>query len=168
MGPARQNRQESIGASKENQYSHREKEKECRKYQQKNENTAERFETRLKSLISGELLQEGGHLLWVRRPLRQRFHGELAQRAEHQEGIFLQDVREACSVLWSLQGICILAQVEKLSLITQQRSLGKVLVLVPPQELACCPEFVIKPPNTPFAFGLALMRNLQLSVMSDE
>lgn len=69
-------------------------------------------------MLKTELVQENRHLLWVWRSISKRFHGELAQRAEHQESIFLQDVRETCSVLWSLQGICILTQLKKVSLIT--------------------------------------------------
>lgn len=69
-----------------------------------------------------ELLQKKGHLLWVRRSISQRFHGELAQRAEHQESIFLQDVGEACGVLWPLQGFCILKQWKKVSPTTQKEA----------------------------------------------
>ena len=50
------------------------------------------------------------HALWVWRSISKRFHGEFAQRAEHQEGIFLQDMREACSAVGSLQSLSILRQ----------------------------------------------------------
>lgn len=51
---------------------------------------------------------EKKHLLWVWGSVSKRFHGEFAQRAEHQEGIFLQDVGEAGSAVGSLQGLSIL------------------------------------------------------------
>jgi len=46
--------------------------------------------------------------LGVRRALGQRLHGELAQRAEHQEGVFLQDVGEAGGAVRPLQRLGIL------------------------------------------------------------
>lgn len=49
-------------------------------------------------------------LLWVWGPVSEGLHGELAQRAEHQEGIFLQDVREAGGAVGALQGLGVLTQ----------------------------------------------------------
>lgn len=65
------------------------------------------------------LVHNKRHLLWVWRSISERLHGELAQRAEHQESVFLQDVGEACGVVWSLQGICILAQLKEVSYHTE-------------------------------------------------
>ena len=46
--------------------------------------------------------------LWVRGSVCQGLHGELAEGAEDQEGVFLQDVGETSSVLATLHRLCIL------------------------------------------------------------
>lgn len=51
----------------------------------------------------------GGDLLWVRGSVCEGLHGELAERAEHQEGVFLQDVGEAGGAVGALQGLGILS-----------------------------------------------------------
>lgn len=54
-------------------------------------------------------------LLWVWRSISERLHGEFTQRAEHQKGVFLQDVREPSGVVGSLQGLGVLGQDKKLN-----------------------------------------------------
>lgn len=53
--------------------------------------------------------------LWVWRAISKGLHGKLTQRAEHQKCIFLQDVREASSVVGSLQGLSILRQMKRVN-----------------------------------------------------
>lgn len=48
------------------------------------------------------------HSLWVRGSFSQRLHGEFAERAENQEGVFLQDVGEPGGTVGSLQSVSIL------------------------------------------------------------
>lgn len=48
-------------------------------------------------------------LLWVWGSVREWLHGEFAQRAEHQEGVFLQNVGEASGAVGPLQGLGILS-----------------------------------------------------------
>lgn len=56
------------------------------------------------------------HSLWVWWSISKGLHGEFAQRAEHQKGVFLQNVRESGSIVGSLQGLSILRQMNKVSL----------------------------------------------------
>lgn len=65
------------------------------------------------------------NLLWVWRSISEGLHGEFAQRAEHQKGIFLQDVRETGGIVGSLQGLSILRQMKKVKsyFLCQQQSL---------------------------------------------
>lgn len=55
------------------------------------------------------------HALWVWRSVSQRFHGQFAQRAKHQEGIFLQDVREAGGAVRTLQSLSVLEKAKTVS-----------------------------------------------------
>lgn len=56
------------------------------------------------------------HLLWVWGSISKGLHGEFAQRAEHQKGIFLQNVRKTCSTVGSLQSLSVLTQMKEDSL----------------------------------------------------
>lgn len=48
--------------------------------------------------------------LGVWRSVSKRLHGEFAQRAKHQEGVFLQDVREAGGAVRTLQSFSVLEE----------------------------------------------------------
>ena len=51
-----------------------------------------------------------GNVLGVWGSVGQRLHGELAEGAEHQEGVLLEDVGEPDGGLAPLQGLCVLGE----------------------------------------------------------
>ena len=71
------------------------------------------------------LSYEKKNSLWVRRSISEWLHGEFAQRAKHQKGVLLQDVRESSSVVGALQGLSILRQMKKVNPIPYNTSVLK-------------------------------------------
>lgn len=61
------------------------------------------------------MLSHKNDSLWVWRSISKGLHGKLTQRAKHQKGVFLQDVREAGSVVGSLQGFSILRHMKSVT-----------------------------------------------------